>query len=74
MEFKRCARCGCFFVTEGDVCSSCSPKDRLDMSKVKNYFEENSDYSINNISASTGISEKNISRYLNNQDFPKMSF
>lgn len=65
MEFKRCARCGCFFVTEGDVCSICSPKDRLDMHKVQNYFEETSDNSTYNIAISTGVSEKNVSRYLN---------
>lgn len=66
MEFKRCARCGCFFVTDGEVCNACAPKDRLDMVKVKNYFEENPDYSIDNISINTGISTKNVSRYLNN--------
>ncbi len=70
MEFKRCARCGCFFVTAGDVCSSCAPKDRLDIFKVRNYFEENSDSSINNISISTGISTKNLTRFLNSQNFP----
>ena len=66
MEFKRCARCGCFFVTDGGVCNACAPKDRLDMVKVKNYFEENPDYSIDNISINTGVSAKNVSRYLNN--------
>lgn len=73
MEFKRCARCGCFFVTEGDVCSDCAPKDRLDMVKVKNYFEENSNYSIDNISISTGVSTRNLTRYLNSQNFPNIN-
>ena len=73
MEFKRCARCGCFFVTEGDVCSDCTPKDRLDMVKVKNYFEENSNYSIDNISISTGVSTRNLTRYLNDQNFPNIN-
>lgn len=73
MEFKRCARCGCFFVTEGEVCSSCAPKDRLDIFKVKNYFEENSDNSIDTISINTGVSTKNVARYLNSQNFPNLN-
>lgn len=68
MEFKRCARCGCFFVTDGEVCNACAPKDRLDMAKVKNYFEENPNYSVDNISINTGVSTKNVSRYLGNQN------
>lgn len=66
MEFKKCARCGCFFVTEGEVCSNCMPKDRLDILKFKDYFEENPTASIDNISIDTGISTKNVERYLNN--------
>ncbi len=74
MEFKKCARCGCFFVTDGDVCTSCMPKDRLDIFKLKNYFEENNNYSsVQNISISTGISAKNVSRYINNGNFPNIS-
>lgn len=73
MEFKRCARCGCFFVTSGEVCSACAPKDRLDLFKVKSYFEENSNYSIDTISINTGVSAKNVSRYLNNQNFPDIN-
>ncbi len=73
MEFKRCARCGCFFVTDGEVCNNCAPKDRLDMFKVQNYFEENSDNSIDTISVNTGVSAKNVSRYLNSQSFPNVN-
>ena len=73
MEFKKCALCGCFFVTEGDVCSSCMPKDRLDIYKLKNYFEENSNQSIDNISLDTGISVKNVNRYLNSGNFPNIT-
>lgn len=72
MEFKKCARCGCFFVTEGDVCTNCTPKDRLDIFKVQNYFEENQNNSIDNISINTGVSSRNVQRYLNNQNFPNI--
>ena len=27
MEFKKCARCGCFYMSEDDVCVKCYPKD-----------------------------------------------
>ncbi len=74
MEFKRCPRCGNFFVTEGEVCNACAPKDRLDLYKVQSYFEENSDYSVDNIAIDTGVSVKNVTRYLNNsQNFPNIN-
>ena len=39
MEFKKCERCGCFFTSTGDTCINCSPKDRLEISKLKNFLE-----------------------------------
>ncbi|MFR8104596.1 MAG: hypothetical protein ACLU8F_05950 [Clostridia bacterium] len=68
MEFKKCARCGCFYMSEDDVCVKCYPKDKFEMSKFNQYLEQN--YSINSIdrvSAETGISVKNINRYLSGQ-------
>ncbi len=67
MEFKKCVRCGAFFVTEGDVCQNCMPKDRLDMVKFRDYIENNQDVDISadNISVNTGISIRNVNRYLN---------
>ncbi len=73
MEFKRCARCGCFFVTDGDVCNNCMPKDRLDISKLKDYFEENPNTSVDVISINTGISAKNVNRYINNGNFTDLN-
>lgn len=69
MEFKKCVRCGQFFVTEGEVCNNCIPKDKLDMSKLRDYFEENPNYSVDNISIDTGITSKNVTRYINNGMF-----
>ena len=66
MEFKRCARCGTFFVTDGDVCQNCMPKDRLDIVKFKDYVENNTNATPDSISINTGISVKNVNRYLNN--------
>lgn len=73
MEFKKCVRCGCFFVTEGDVCTNCLPKDRLDIFKIQNYFAETQNNSIDNISINTGVSSKNVQRYLSNQNFPNIN-
>ena len=28
MEFKKCARCGNFFLSDNNVCPKCLPKDR----------------------------------------------
>ncbi len=64
MEFKKCDRCGCFFISEDNVCCNCKPKDRADTIKLHNFIEENgSAYSIEEISASTGITIKNLSRF-----------
>ena len=64
MEFKKCVRCGSFFVTEGDVCQNCMPKDKLDRFKFQDYIENNVDVSANDISINTGISMRNVNRYL----------
>ena len=64
MEFKKCNRCSGFFVAEGDVCPKCSPKDTLELSTFKNYIEENGVSSVEAMSIGTGISSKNISRYI----------
>lgn len=64
MEFKKCARCGCFFISEDSVCCNCKPKDRFDSIKLQNYLEEHSSpTSLEEISIGTGISIKNLSRF-----------
>ena len=68
MEFNKCSRCGAFFVSEGAVCPKCSPKDNLELENLKNYIEENGFSSIDNVSAGTGISVKNLNRFLNVDD------
>lgn len=65
MEFKKCNRCGGFFAAEGNVCPKCSPKDTLELSTFKNYIEENGLSSIDAMSVGTGISAKNLNRFIN---------
>ena len=68
MEFNKCSRCGAFFVSEGAVCPKCSPKDSLEILNLKNYIAENGFSSIDTVSAGTGISIKNLNRFLNVDD------
>lgn len=70
MNFKKCERCGCFFATQNDVCPKCTPKDNFEMEKLKNYLNGNIKVdSITDISSNTGISAKNINRFLNSTNF-----
>ena len=64
MEFKKCNRCGGFFASEGNVCPKCSQKDNLELSTFKNYIEENGLSSLEAMSVGTGISIKNINRFI----------
>ena len=74
MEFKKCKRCGCFFVSDSMVCENCSPKDNFELSKLRTYFEgEIQANSIDSIAVDTGISVKNLNRYLENEEFLEIS-
>ena len=65
MELKKCKRCGAFYATSDDVCPKCVLKDNLELSTFKNFIEENgSDFSIDTLASETGISQKNISRFI----------
>ena len=73
MNLNRCSRCGCFFNSNNNVCPNCEQKDLSEMSTLRNFIEENGNASIENISFSTGISERNLNRYFENEDFSKLS-
>lgn len=70
MQFNKCNRCGCFFVSSGEVCPNCKPKDNIEMHKLRNFLEaSNMDCSLESISYNTGISIKNLNRYFTNDNF-----
>lgn len=74
MEFKRCERCGSFYLSESNICENCSPKDNFELSKLRNYFEGDIQAnSIDSIAIDTGISVKNLNRYLGNEEFSEIS-
>ena len=65
MEFNKCIRCGNFFISQEDVCPKCRAKDTLEFETFKNYVEENGiTNNLDNLSTETGISAKNLSRFL----------
>lgn len=71
MNFNKCARCGCFFMSDGAVCPSCTPKDKNDISKLSSFFLDNEEkpYTVSELSSATGISRQNISRYISEKGF-----
>lgn len=74
MNFNKCNRCGCFFMTDSDVCPNCQPKDQHEMNQLKNFLEENTNkINIDNLSASTGISVKNLNRFLAEEQFSEFA-
>ena len=70
MQVNKCERCGCFFVSAGNVCPNCQQKDNLEINKLKKFLEESDiNCSMESISYSTGISTKNLNRYFSNDSF-----
>ncbi len=66
MEFNKCSRCGNFFISNDDVCPKCKTKDMLEFETFKSYISENGlNNNLDLLSNETGISVKNINRYLN---------
>ncbi len=73
MELKKCVRCGCFFSSPNDVCSNCEAKDKQDIYNLSNYIVTSpSATSIDNLSYNTGISVKNISRFIDNNSITNL--
>lgn len=71
MKFNKCSRCGGFFVSEGNTCPNCLPKDQLEISRLENFISENKDanLSMDDIVSYTGISNKNLNRFLLQNQF-----
>lgn len=74
MNFNKCSRCGCFFMTDSSVCPNCQPKDQYEMGQLKNFLEENTNLiNLDSLSASTGITVKNLNRFLAQEQFADFS-
>jgi hypothetical protein len=58
------------FLLGNNVCCNCIQKDSFEMSKLRTYIEnESCSTSIDSISVDTGITVKNLNRYLENAEF-----
>ena len=67
MEFKKCARCGCFFMSNNDVCCNCESKDMFDIAKLNSFIEDNISFnSIQDLSIASGVNLNNLNRFIQN--------
>jgi len=75
MELNKCKRCGAFFATNNHVCPNCAPKDICEIAKLKDFLSENTcPDNIDILSCNTGISMKNLNRFLTEEkDFSDIS-
>ena len=65
MEFKRCMRCGNFFISSNNICSNCEIKDKSDISRLNSILQNSSDInSIEELSINSGINQSNIHRFI----------
>lgn len=69
MEFKKCMRCGCFFMSESDVCCNCQSRDKMDIAKLNSILDENNNFnSVQDLSILSGVNINNLNRFIaNNQ-------
>lgn len=67
MEFKKCMRCGCFFMSDNDVCCNCQSRDRMDIAKLNSILEESHRFnSIQDLSIVSGVNINNLNRFIAN--------
>lgn len=69
MEFKKCMRCGCFFMSDDNVCCNCKSRDRMDIAKLNSILDESRSFnSIQDLSIASGVNINNLNRFIaNNQ-------
>ena len=74
MEFKKCLRCGSFFISSNNICCNCEHRDKLDILKLNNFIDDNMDIgSIEKLSINTGISTNNLNRFIQNDILPNFN-
>lgn len=70
MDLNRCKRCGTFFASNDCVCPNCKTKDISDLAKLETFLQENDlPSSIDTLASNTGISAKNLNRFISENDF-----
>ena len=72
MKFNKCVRCGCFFATANAVCPNCQAKDENDINQLKSFLSEaDTQISVEALAFATGVSVKNVNRFLQNKNLNK---
>lgn len=67
MDFKKCMRCGCFFMSDNNVCCNCESKDRMDISKLNSILDETNNFnSVQDLSILSGVNMNNLNRFISN--------
>jgi len=70
MEFKKCMRCGCFYMSDNDVCCNCESRDKMDIAKINSILAENISYnSVQDLSIASGVNINNLNRFIANNEF-----
>ena len=65
MDFKKCNRCGSFYLSDGVVCPKCNTRDTFELSSFISYIEKNgTENSIDTISQELGIPARHLNRFL----------
>ena len=72
MEFKKCKRCGCFFVSNSEVCSKCEPKDNFEIIKLRNYLNDNDVISLDELASNLSITPANLARHIQSDEFKNL--
>lgn len=71
IEARKCVRCGSLYIADTEVCSRCQKKDGADLYKLKGFIENqgNDEITQGELSVATGISNKNLARFLAYDEF-----
>ena len=69
MNLNKCERWGCFFASKNSVCPNCESKDENDITQLKNFLSEaDTSVTVESLAFSTGVSLKNVHRFLKDKD------
>ena len=60
MDFKKCVRCGSFFMSVNSICHNCEPKDRIDMANLNSFIAGNPEIN--------AISDLSVNKYFCNPE------
>lgn len=74
---RKCARCGCLYTTDTEVCLNCKSKDEADVFKLKGFFQNEfteGQSTRQDALNFTGINAKNLDRFMTHSEFSGFQF